>query len=78
MISCAISPLIANWLDVVIGNNKNQWHSERLIVLFFSALSGAVIWDKICRMYKKAIYIKKVLILRIQVHKNNLYGQCHR
>lgn len=52
MISCAMAPLIANWLDTVLGVDKNQWSSERLIVLFFSVLSGSVIWDKICRIYK--------------------------
>ena len=59
MISCAIAPLIANWLNVVLGVDKNQWPSERLIVLFFSALSGIVIWDKICRIYKKRNLNKK-------------------
>lgn len=59
MISCAIAPLIANWLDTVLGIDKNPWSSERLMVLFFSALSGTVIWHKICRIYKKSNLNKK-------------------
>lgn len=60
MISCAMAPQIANWLDTVLVVGKNQWSSERLIVLFFSVLSGSVIWDKICRIYKNSKLNKMV------------------
>lgn len=51
--SCAFAPLISHWLDVCMGSGINVWTTDKLIILFFSAISGWVIWDKICREYKK-------------------------
>ena len=68
MISCAIAPLIANWLDTVLGVDKNPWSSERLMILFFSALSGTVIWNKMqeCRIDLENKFYTLFFILKIQ------------
>lgn len=54
IISCVAAPLVSHWLDVCIGTDNNRWSSERLMVLFFSAIAGNVIWDKILRCYQNS------------------------
>lgn len=63
IITCVAAPLFSNWLNVCFGL-ANSWTTEKLLVLFFSAITGHIIWDKIqrnfmiCRLNKKWLDIK--------------------
>ena len=48
VLSCSLAPIASRVISLLLDNN--QWDTERLLVLYFAALSGFIIQDKIYRI----------------------------
>ena len=57
------APLLAHLLDLILGAQSNPWKSDRLIILYFAAVAGYVIANKIIRSIKKTRAYEKGLKL---------------
>ena len=54
MLTSMLAPIIAHALVLHGGINASQWTTERILVLYFAAITGYILSDKLFRLVKKS------------------------